>query len=295
MQSKGERFRAELAGAIVAGWRFPGARAAPRLLFAHANGFCAAAYAPLFEALGGEVEIIAPDLRGHGRTTLPADPAAHRSWDIYGADLAAFALGLQEEAPDRPLLAAGHSMGAVALLLARKKGAPLQSIHAFDPVLLPAWFSWSAGGPFHGVLAANNPMSRAARSRRAQFESREAARDRYREKPAFARWAAAALAGYLEDGLKADGDSVTLSCSPAWEAANYAAQAHDAWGALRAAGAVTSILKAARGSTVTAPSRARRLVRRLDEHAGAGHLFPMEDPLGAASWLRARIREDSGA
>lgn len=295
MQSKGERFRVELAGGSAAGWRFPGPPQGPRLIFAHANGFCAAAYAPLFERLSGDAEIIAPDLRGHGRSTLTADPARHRSWDVHGEDLAAFAARMRSEAPDRMLLAAGHSMGAVCLMLARRKGAPLQSIHAFDPVLLPDWVSWATAGPLHGLFAANNPMSRAARNRRARFESRKAARIRYREKPAFARWDAAALSGYLEDGLTQDGGGVTLSCTPAWEAANYAAQGHDAWGALRASGAVTSILKAARRSTVAAPARARRLAKRLDELAGSGHLFPMEDPQAAAAWLRARIMEDKAS
>ena len=52
------------------------------LVFAHANGFCASAYIQLLEPLAATFEIIAPDLRGHGRTRLPADPAGHRDWTV---------------------------------------------------------------------------------------------------------------------------------------------------------------------------------------------------------------------
>jgi pimeloyl-ACP methyl ester carboxylesterase len=67
-------------------WSNPGA---PILVFAHANGFCASANDQMLTPLADRFDIVAPDLRGHGRTRLPADPDTHRSWDIHAADLCA--------------------------------------------------------------------------------------------------------------------------------------------------------------------------------------------------------------
>lgn len=86
----------------------------PRLVFAHANGFCASAYRQMLSRLAHRFDIIAMDLRGHGRTRLPADPAAHTSWDLYADDLAALYATL-DRPPD---LLAGHSMGAASSLMA---------------------------------------------------------------------------------------------------------------------------------------------------------------------------------
>ena len=42
------------------------------LIFVHANGFNAYTYRSLLQPLSGALRIWAPDLRGHGRTGLPA-------------------------------------------------------------------------------------------------------------------------------------------------------------------------------------------------------------------------------
>jgi len=63
---------------------------APALHFAHATGFNAETYRTLLQPLAGRFHIYAADLRGHGFTTLPADPAAFKGWQSYGEDLARF-------------------------------------------------------------------------------------------------------------------------------------------------------------------------------------------------------------
>ena len=60
----------------------------PAVHFAHANGFNGATYAPILAPLAGEARLLASDLRGHGFTTLPADPQAHPGWPVFAADLA---------------------------------------------------------------------------------------------------------------------------------------------------------------------------------------------------------------
>src|SRR5215469_9726163 len=50
-----------------------GPRGAPLLVFLHANGFNAETYVSILGPLATQFRIIAPDLRGHGSTTLAAD------------------------------------------------------------------------------------------------------------------------------------------------------------------------------------------------------------------------------
>ncbi len=50
------------------------------VVFVHANGFNAQTYRVLLSPLGAGLRILAIDQRGHGDTTLPANPEGHRSW-----------------------------------------------------------------------------------------------------------------------------------------------------------------------------------------------------------------------
>ena len=73
-----------------------------------------------------------------------------------------------------------------------------------------------------------------------------------------------------------------LACAPAWEASNYAAQAHDPWKALDRSPCPVRILKAERGSTCRV-GEGKALTRRnprvrLETVAGASHFLPMERP-----------------
>ena len=93
--------------------RRAGAPGAGTLLLAHANGLNAGAFAAMIAALPEGRTVIAYDARGHGRTDLPADPRRLTRWDAYADD----ALALTEAlGPEGPLLACGHSLGAVATM-----------------------------------------------------------------------------------------------------------------------------------------------------------------------------------
>src|SRR6185436_12357149 len=56
---------------------------APSVHFAHANGFNAQTYRFLLAGLAADMRVYASDLRGHGQTTLAANPKGMRSWLIY--------------------------------------------------------------------------------------------------------------------------------------------------------------------------------------------------------------------
>lgn len=277
-----------MADGEVALLRF-GTVGAPPMLFAHANGFCASAYRQMLEALGGRFDIFAVDQRGHGRTTLPADPGGVKSLDLFGDDLRALIDALSAEiAPATGWRLAGHSLGAVAATLAAAGRQDVEALLLIEPVAIPRMMSLLARTPVWPSLARRTPLVEGALNRRASWPDAAAPAASYRRKPLFARWAAGALEDYLADGLLAEAGGVRLACAPAWEAANFAAQAHDFWRAVAAAPCPTHVLAALHASSTTrgfARRRLQNLGARVIAVAGATHLVPFEDPAIAAEFL----------
>ncbi|MEO1038219.1 MAG: alpha/beta hydrolase [Pseudomonadota bacterium] len=281
-----ERITLKLDDGQMAGWRW--ARAgAPRLLFAHANGFNAYTYRQMFDALSAmrDVEIIAIDLRGHGRTTLPADPATMTGWQVYADDLTK----VIDQLGDPPLTLAGHSLGGASLILAAARlDAPL-NVLAIDPVLLPAVVYAIARSPLHPIMRERLSLVRQARSRRDRWSSREAVLSAYSAKSMFSVWADKVLEDYLQDGLIESESGVRLACSPDWEAANFGEQTHHMWRAVETVGSRLHVLKAGRGSTVMRPGKLRRSGALLDIWPQDGHLLAMEKPEAAARWISSKL------
>lgn len=244
------------------------------LVFVHANGFNAGTYRALLQPLGGALRVLAPDLRGHGRTRLPTSTRGRRSWADHRDDLAA----LLDRLDGPPAVLAGHSMGGTAALLAAaERPGRVSSLVLLDPVIWPRPMTLAMNLPLAGVLSSRIPLVRGALRRRTRFPDRAAAVAAYRGRGAFKGWPDTMLADYVAEGFVDDGDAVRLACSPEWEASNYAAQAQDPWRALRRLDRPTRILRAERNSTCSvfrppAPGVAVEAV------AGAGHFFPMTRP-----------------
>lgn len=274
-------------------WSNPGK---PRLAFLHANGFCASAYRQVFEKLAGEYEIWAPDLRGHGATTLPADADMHRSWGIYVTDMMAL-WGQLGFVPDAM---AGHSMGATTALMTAarlaREGRTIPALALIEPVILPRPVYWLARSPFFALNRNRMPIARQARRRRNGWPDREAARQRYAKHPGFARWAPGVLEDYLEGGLRdagsgaGDGEKkLILACDPAWEAANYEAQGHNPDAAARQVAGHAHVLQAGHGSTLMRPGVLTRHGAQLTRMDDLGHLAPMQAPDRIAGWLSGAL------
>lgn len=273
-------------GGLIAGWRWsnPGAR---RLLFAHANGFCASAYKQMLSQLAGEFDIYAIDLRGHGRTTLPADPAALRDWNVYARDIAA--LLDHRDLRGAPWILAGHSCGAVSVMLAAVGRNDVSSLALIEPVAPPPHLALFARTPLWPIVARRSSLAKGAKARRRVWAERSAVHESYARKSLFKAWAAGVLDDYLEDGLIERDGAVALACNPDWEAASFMAQAHDFWRAVAHSPGPVSVLGADHaGSTLFggAASRFKRLNAALRLHKGAGHLLPLEAPEIAAAFVR---------
>lgn len=281
-----QRIKVEVDGGYLAGWRWVNDDAQP-LLFCHATGFCASAYKQMLAALSDKFDVTALDMRGHGKTNLPADPLHLRSWEIYAKDVAAF---LDVECRQGWVLA-GHSMGAATVLLAAQGRRDISELRLVEPVALPGVVAMIARSPIWPLLSRRLPMAQQAAERRSDWPSREAAHVSYERKALFADWAPGVLGDYLEDGLAEGEDGVRLSCAPAWEAATFRAQANDLWRALAAAPAPVSVLAAKIGASTVWPfaerkyRRAGAMVTRLNQ---ASHLICMENPQIAADFLTDR-------
>lgn len=242
------------------------------LIFSHANGFNARTYRTILSPLAQSFRILAIDLRGHGATTLPADPARHPGWHGFRDDL----LALVEAETVGPVVLAGHSMGGTSSLLAAA-AAPerVKALILFDPVI------------FDGAQVIDRPgdngLAAGAERRRAVFPDKASVVTGYTGKGAFRTWRPEQLADYVEAGFTStlDGE-VTLTCAPAWEAANFRTHGYDPFGALASLKCPTRILRAEHASTCRIEDYRAVLdgnpLIRHEVAPGSSHFLPMERP-----------------
>lgn len=257
---------------------------APLVHFAHATGMGAGLYRPLLDRLAPHVNVVASVARGHGATTLAADPATLTDWGPYADDLAAL---LSVLPPSPRLILAGHSMGAtVSMELAARLGDRVAAVVMIEPAFIPFAVALA-----YDRAAWPNPMERQAARRRAVWPSRAAMRAAYHRRGVFATWADADLDAYLADGVRdrADGQ-VELACAPAWEAATFAAVSTGLAAALAGWRGPLTMLHGTERSTVTPPdaatiaTRPGTTVRRFD---GADHFLPLAEPAAMADAILA--------
>ncbi len=193
---------------------------APALLFSHATGFNALTYRTLLQPLSDRLQIYATDARGHGFTSLPAVPGSAKDWTIYRDDTIRFLDGLD----GRPMILAGHSMGATASVLAALHRPDLvRALVLVEPVFAPAKWSWPYIQRRLQFGKGGNILAERAEKRRDTFDSIESAEASYRGRGAFKTWPQIVLGDYLRGGLlPVEGDArLHLACKPAWEAETF--------------------------------------------------------------------------
>ncbi len=253
--------------------------AGPLALLHHANGFCAALWAPVAEALRARFRVVAMDARGHGDSSHPEGEDALR-WDRFAEDILGVAHALVAEAPAGRLgLGLGHSFGGTAMIAAAARApAIFERLVVVDPVILPP----AAERTTAASRGRGNALAEGARRRRAVFGSRAEARAWWQGRDFFAAWDPRALDLYVDEGLRERADGkLELKCSPEVEAAIFGASgAFDVFELAPAVTAPTLFLWAARGSfpRPVHEALAERMPRARLEAVDAGHLIPMERP-----------------
>lgn len=248
----------------------------PLLVFSHATGFNAATYRPLLDAVAEYVDVLAADARGHGQSTLSAQPTHLHAWTVYYRDLAHLIAQC-----DRPVYLAGHSIGGLcSLAVAARKPEWVKGVMAIDPVMLDPL----QGLPVRVLQWLNrsdrHPLAAGAKRRRPEFASLADAFKTYRQRKSFADWSDEWLTAYVESAFRPIASGVRLRCEPAWESRTFAMVEHWPWRFIPRVQAPVSLVLAQYGSTCS--PRSRKQVSRLqpawkvDEWAGTSHFLPME-------------------
>lgn len=186
-----------------------------KVLAAHATGFCGPVWGPFTARLATltAASVVAPDLRGHGRTELPEGVVL--DWDGFADDVLATvdALGLAGA------VGVGHSKGGAALLRAEaRRPGTFAALWCYEPVVFPPEYAT-------GRLE-DNPLAAGALRRRDHFASRADAEANYAAKPPLGAFDPRVLAAYVQGGFAPVDPSdpegpVQLRCRPEIEAETY--------------------------------------------------------------------------
>jgi pimeloyl-ACP methyl ester carboxylesterase len=244
----------------------------PAVLFAHANGFNAQTYRTLLVPLADSFHVVACDLRGHGFSSLPTGEGLAKNWTVFRDDLVA---AIDRLSPG-PVLLAGHSLGAVASLMAAAQSPErVRALVLVEPVLIPPLRQ--------GEEAGAGELARRAERRRNLFTSFEAAFQAYRGRGIFATWPDKVVVDYLRGGLvEADDGSLRLACAPEWEAAIFRGAPNDT--ASLVASVTTPItvivgtIDSAAAEQQLSVIRSLRADARIVTVDGANHFLPMARP-----------------
>jgi pimeloyl-ACP methyl ester carboxylesterase len=253
----------------------------PVIHIAPANGFPPATYLPLFEGLRREHRIVCIPpraLRGLG-----PPPAKAGSWESVADDLVA-----GWEAHDlAPVIAVGHSFGAVASLLASIRARHLvRALILLDPTIRePRVMAQAAAArKAHGEVRFH--LVDTALRRRTTFESRESAFAYWRRRRLFHDWSDEALQRYADAMLRPvpDGHGLTLEWSSEWETWYYRSFYPGTWGDIPHLDQALPLLIIGGGTSDTLSAESAARLRELLPRAthvtlsGAGHLFPQSHP-----------------
>lgn len=248
----------------------------PVMHLAPANGFPPESYRPLAVVLTDHFQVV-------GYRPRPLWPGSRPAEMRHWRDLATDLLNDLEERGGGPFIGIGHSLGGILTLYAAlARPALFRCLVLLDPVLLPrhmlplVWLSRRIGQEHR------SPLAQGAARRRDRFSSVDEARQRYHRRGAFTDFVPDALEGYLEGGLRSEGDeAVTLAWPKSWEAHIFAKVPIDTWDAVGRLGLPLLLMRGTNSDLII--DRSWRQLKRhlpaaqLGEISG-GHMFPLERP-----------------
>jgi pimeloyl-ACP methyl ester carboxylesterase len=263
--------------------------------FLHGNGFCAGTYTPFLKFLFGELHVVASDVRGHGASThAGGERIGH--WRIFAEDVQKI---IAATLPP-PVIGMGHSLGAVSTYMAAALYPQLfAALVLIDPVIFPKTMLWKIALARWLGLRRWLPPARAARRRRAEFQDKQSALQRFTAgRGIFKTWSKPFVEAYLECGLlEKDEKTAVLRCDPELEAQIFEAVPLDVWSYAAGIRCPVLVLRGEHSEAIGVES-ARRL-ERINAHfhtrtvAGTGHFLTMEKPERCAKEILDFIRKIS--
>jgi pimeloyl-ACP methyl ester carboxylesterase len=180
----------------------------PPALLVHGTGFVADVWDEVARDLASTYTVYALDRRGHG--------ASHKPGAYHFLDYAEDVCHVIDALELRDVYGIGHSAGATDLLLAAQLlPGHFTRLFVMEPTVMDPRAA-RAGGLDEDSLARVEGTLR----RRAEFDSTDAAFERYRTAPAFAHWTETSLRAYVRHGFTTlDDGRVRLCCTPEIESA----------------------------------------------------------------------------
>jgi pimeloyl-ACP methyl ester carboxylesterase len=257
----------------------------PIIHFIHANSYPAGTYRVFFEELKKNYDVQALEMHAHN----PEYPVTN-GWAALTCEL----IDELTARYDAPVILVGHSMGGMLSLMAAKARPDLvRCVVMLDSPVVAGWRALLLRIAKRTGIDKKFSPARASEKRRNLWPDAEAAFRHYASKPMFAAWPPEVLRDYLEHGLMAHPEGVTLRYTREMETAVYRSLPHHIGKLARHGfpvptgfiGGIDSVECRQAGLAAT-----RRLVGRHFAQVPGGHLFPMESPAVAANAVHRMIR-----
>ncbi len=247
----------------------------PPLHFYHANGFPVSVYLPMMTKLVDDFRVIGMGLRGQDAQT-----AGNTSWYQVAEDLIHF---LDTKKPG-PVIGVGHSVGAVATMIAAAKRPDLFSkIILIEPVIIK--YKYVLVMALIRLLGIKKVffLAKRARARRNGWVDRNEVYDHLKNKSLFKRFDDTLLKSYVTYGfVPSDQGGIELLCPPEAEARIFENYPLDVWFWPKRL-KIPALIIRGELSDVLFESTVKRFCRKASNSEsymvkGAGHLIPMEKP-----------------
>ena len=279
-------------GAKIAIRRWGPSRA-ERIVISHGNGLAADAFVEFGAALCHNFEVVAVDLRNHGRSEWKPWPGDH--WLRYISDFPQVMTAIERGLGRKATHGAFHSLSAAcSLLSAAETRYPWQSLTLFEPPVMPP----------EGSDMARDFLNHQARlvartlKRRTQFDDPAQLSMSFRRSRAFDRIPDHTLHRLAVATLRRDGESRggpwRLACPAAFEAKTFRdSAAHDLWAEIGKVKVPVRIVCGDPGAPV--PPVLFRIGRQMADDFGfdwlalpnSTHFMQLEHPAACAEATRA--------
>jgi len=245
--------------------------------FAHANAYPLRSYISFLNQFTDNYNVIGMNQRP---MWSDSNPDSFEDW----VDLADDLIDAFDENNVSQVIGAGHSMGAIATLIASIKRPDLfTKIILIDPVILPLQVYEMMKGMSFQQKSQINPLLNIALKRRNKWTNEVAARDYFESKTFFKRFTESAKRDFIEHGIRlGDDDTYTLAYSREWEARIYGTSPSP-WEYLKNIAHPCLIVRAEHSDVITSEEAWMEIKQtavgstciQID---GAGHLIPQETP-----------------